>query len=351
MTPTNSSWQPLASLARRLSGGETGRRGVVLLYHRVADLRRDPQRLAVSPERFSRQLEVLVEHGTPLTLEDMLRGAVAGTLPPRAVAVTFDDGYADNLDTAAPLLVRYGVPATVFVATSTLGASREFWWDELERLLLSPGRLPDPLSLSLGAEAVDYRLGADAVYSEQQWSRDAAWTVDGRSLPSTRHRVYVDLCARLRRVPPASRELAIGQLAALAGVSLTARNSHRPLSAGEVCDLAKLPGVTIGSHTVSHPSLAAFDREEQQSEIVRGRTRLEELTGTSVTAFAYPFGGRADVSATTIEVARQSGVTLACTTRPGPVRTGTSAFEVPRQIVRDWSAVEFLRQWQSWAAA
>src|SRR5690606_37807585 len=95
----------------------------VLLYHRVADAPRDPQQLAVAPERFAAHLEVLAATCTPVALgEAAARLRSPRGLPPRAVAVTFDDGYRDNLHTAKPLLERHGVPATVFVASGYVGA-------------------------------------------------------------------------------------------------------------------------------------------------------------------------------------------------------------------------------------
>ena len=65
-----------------------------------------------------------------------------GDVPSAGVVVTFDDGYADNFHNAKPLLERYEIPATVFVTTGYLQDQREFWWDELERILLQPGTLP-----------------------------------------------------------------------------------------------------------------------------------------------------------------------------------------------------------------
>src|SRR3954470_15948888 len=104
---------------------------LILLYHRVATPTRDPQLLSVSPERFAEHLEVVRRCAEPVALA----GILAQGEGPRA-AITFDDGYADNLHEAAPLLAAAGVPATVFVVSGQVGTTDEFWWDELERVLL-----------------------------------------------------------------------------------------------------------------------------------------------------------------------------------------------------------------------
>src|SRR5580765_2507233 len=128
-----------------------GNSGLILLYHRIAELTSDPQLLAVTPHHFGQHLEVLRDYGSPMPLGEMLEAVRDGRLPRRAIAVTFDDGYADNADSGYPLLARYGIPATLFVTTSYLGQEHEFWWDDLERLLLLPGRLPSTLRLRIGA--------------------------------------------------------------------------------------------------------------------------------------------------------------------------------------------------------
>jgi len=108
---------------------------VILMYHRIANEAVDPWRLAVSPARFEEQLKVLRRTRHPLTLVDFVRRFKDGSLPAHAVALTFDDGYADNLLAAKPRLAAADVPATVFLATGYIDRPEEFWWDELARLL------------------------------------------------------------------------------------------------------------------------------------------------------------------------------------------------------------------------
>lgn len=120
-----------------------GRGAVILVYHLVADLDRDPFRIAVSPDVFDAQMEVIATRYRPQMLAELSNGLATGALPPRSVAVTFDDGYANNLTAALPILEAWSVPATVFVSTGYVGGSREFWWDELERLIYGVGHDPE----------------------------------------------------------------------------------------------------------------------------------------------------------------------------------------------------------------
>ena len=110
-------------------------RPLILMYHRIADEPFDPWGNAVSPAHFKEHLEILRRTRQPLSLTEFVRGLEAGTLPNDAVALTFDDGYVDNLVGGKPHLAAAGVPATVFLATGYLGRLGEFWWDELARVV------------------------------------------------------------------------------------------------------------------------------------------------------------------------------------------------------------------------
>jgi peptidoglycan/xylan/chitin deacetylase (PgdA/CDA1 family) len=106
------------------------------MYHRIADDPVDHWRLAVSPARFEEQLHVLRRTRNPLPLVNFVRHLMARTLPANAVALTFNDGYVDNLVAGKPRLAAADVPATVFLATGYVDRPVGFWWDELARLIL-----------------------------------------------------------------------------------------------------------------------------------------------------------------------------------------------------------------------
>src|ERR1051326_826188 len=117
-------------------------RVIVLLYHRVNEVPSDPQLLCVSRKHFAEQLQVLKDFTRPCLLKT-LQGTLEHTFVRYpSVILTFDDGYADNLHYAKPLLEQYEMPATVFVTTDLLGSQAGFWKDVLNRILLHPGVLP-----------------------------------------------------------------------------------------------------------------------------------------------------------------------------------------------------------------
>src|SRR3712207_6612027 len=127
-------------------------RSLILLYHRVAELNSDPWSLAVTPSHFAEHLKILRQQACPIRLQQLSQALSDGKLPDRSVVVTFDDGYADNLYNAKPLLERYGIPATVFLTTGYIGAEHGFWWDELGRLLLHSSWLPGMLRLQVNGK-------------------------------------------------------------------------------------------------------------------------------------------------------------------------------------------------------
>ena len=143
-------------LVRRLHRWFRRRGGpAILMYHRIAVPNVDPWRLSVSPERFAERVQALRERRTVLSMDAFVARLQSGDLPHDALALTFDDGYPDNLHQAKPILEAAGVPATVFLTTGRIGTSEEFWWDELARMVLSRA---EPLSATLMVEPGDLQI-------------------------------------------------------------------------------------------------------------------------------------------------------------------------------------------------
>jgi peptidoglycan/xylan/chitin deacetylase (PgdA/CDA1 family) len=320
-------------LRRRPSGS------LILLYHRVALLERDPQLLAVTPAHFAEHLEVLRRHaiGTPLR---RIAGESGDEGRPR-VAITFDDGYADNLHEALPLLEDAQLHATFFVVSGAVGSAREFWWDDVERLLLDDAGVPTRLDLTIDGTAHRFELSGPRPDAKD-------WNVLRGETPSSRHEAYRTLMATLHRLGPSARNAALEELRIWAGSASEGRASHRPLDEGELRRLADSEAAEIGAHTVSHPSLAALSPTQQRDEVRGSKARLEEILGRPVTTFSYPFGGPSEYTDETVRAVAETGFELACANVEGKVGPAVDPFQLPRFLVRDWDGREFERRLRAW---
>lgn len=323
-------------------------RSLILLYHRVTDLPSDPQLLAITPQHFAEHLEVLRKHSHPMGLQQLAQSLQNGKPPDRAVIITFDDGYTDDLYHAKPMLERYDIPATVFVATGQIGQKGEFWWDELDRLLLRPGTSPPLLRLSVNGSTYQWELGEAAHYSDDAYRHHRCWNVLEKDEPSPRQWLYRSLCQLLRPLSEGERRKVLGELLAWAGAEPVGRSTHRALSPDEVFHLAEGELVEVGAHTVTHPVLSALPAAAQQAEIQRSKARLEEILGRPVTTFSYPYGSRSDYTPETVALVREAGFACACSSLADVVWRRTDRFQLPRVLVRNWDGDEFARRLGEW---
>jgi peptidoglycan/xylan/chitin deacetylase (PgdA/CDA1 family) len=308
---------------------------LALLYHRVTEVPLDPQCLCVSPQHFGDHLEVLTRQFHPLGLREFTDRLICGRLPTRAVILTFDDGYADNLWNAKPILKRYGVPASVFVTTGALGADREFWWDELEGLLLQPGVLPEVIHLRINNVHYRWELGSASRYTADDYVRYTHWNVLQPDAPTPRHDLYRSLCKLVRPLVEWERRRVINELVTATGRQPGSRTSHRALSPPEVIELARDGLVDVGAHTVSHPQLAALPIHLQRAEIEQSKTHLESILARPVSTFAYPYGSRLDYTNETVTAVRAAGFTTAWSNFPEEISWKADLFELPRLIIHD----------------
>jgi peptidoglycan/xylan/chitin deacetylase (PgdA/CDA1 family) len=320
-------------------------RGVILLYHRVIDLESDPYNLCISPARFEEHLQVLRRLSPVVRLGELAKALSSGSLPHRSVVITFDDGYADNLYQAQPLLEKYEIPATVFMTTGAGGRQREFWWDELVRIFLQPNSLPQYLNLDVTGLQFTADLAETATYNSQDFRHHARWSIKSADNPTARHRVFRALYPLLSKMRPQQRTQALDQLLQWASFAPTVRPTHRALEPAEVRELAKGGVVEIGGHTVNHPDLTAQSAEVQADEIGRCREDLERILERAVSSFAYPFGFYDEL---TPRIVREAGFQCACSCEQRVVRGSSDLLLLPRFSPGNWDGRQFAEQIRGW---
>jgi peptidoglycan/xylan/chitin deacetylase (PgdA/CDA1 family) len=293
--------------------------GAILLYHRVAALPADPLRLAVAPERFAAQLAALGARWTPAPLE----AVVAGDAGPHGVALTFDDGYHDNLRHALPALRDAGVPATLFASTGHVARGEGFWWDEVTRLLAEPGAGVLELELPEGARA---------------WA-----PADAAQRATVRAHLHAALQTRDRATIAAARS-ALRSWAGYGPAPAPPPERDRPLTVAELQDLAAAGPFTVQSHGRSHVSLAHAPAQARAAELRGSADDLEAWLGARPSVFSYPFGvPGVDVDGPTRADARNAGYRLATVNAAGLVRAGGDPLALPRLAVPDLDGPAFER--------
>jgi peptidoglycan/xylan/chitin deacetylase (PgdA/CDA1 family) len=305
------------------------------MYHRIADEPIDPWSNAVSPSHFGEQLEVLRHTRHVLPLSEFVSALVAQTLPRNAVAITFDDGYVDNLLAAKPRLDEADLPATVFLATGYLGRSGEFWWDELARLLLVEIAVRE-LKLTVAGEIMnfDFSTEGDTPESDRRWR---AWLEPART---ARQRAYLSIWRAARSLTLRAREALMAEIRAAIASATPSDVLARAMTINEVMTLTKDPLMTIGAHSVTHPDLTELDAEGRRWEIAASKAACDELAGQKARTFAYPFGEfNRDARAAAIA----AGFDCACSTRPGAVNADCDLFSLPRIHVLDVNGEAFER--------
>jgi peptidoglycan/xylan/chitin deacetylase (PgdA/CDA1 family) len=264
---------PLAKTALLRTGGYAAVRRLapsrylaILRYHAICGAEgygyADPQ-ICITPENFEQHVAYLARAYSVVRLDEAVARIAAGRqLPANAVAITFDDGYADNL-AAARVLAKYGVSATFYITAGCMDGGQPFWPSEI-RHLLAAVRAPR-LQVDAAGIALDLPLVTDA-------DRRAAVRPLTKAFKSNPIPVREALREALRRVAGA---------APMPRVMLTW---------DDVREMHAL-GMTIGSHTMTHPNLPSAGIAAARTELSASRARLEQETNAPVTMFSYPNGG------------------------------------------------------------
>jgi peptidoglycan/xylan/chitin deacetylase (PgdA/CDA1 family) len=308
----------LEILRGRLDGLLGTRRPVIVMYHNIAKVDCDPWDLSVDPANFREQILALASEREIVPLAALAKAAARRRSKKPLAAVTFDDGYRSVLTVAEPILAALGCPGTVFLTTGAIGTEREYWWDDLTRIVL--GCREAVLGFACGG-----RRHAFAIARE----------------PAGRRKQLEDMADLLATVPAQERSDALHEMAASAGAGdLSPRTTHAVLRREDVDALKKGGTIAIGAHGVSHRRLAAMQATEQAAEILGSRDDCASLTGARPTCFAYPHGSY-DVAA--VAAVRSAGFAAAVTTNFGAIGKHSDPLLLPRVAMTNRGGQAMLR--------
>jgi peptidoglycan/xylan/chitin deacetylase (PgdA/CDA1 family) len=295
----------------------------VLTYHRVAD-DGDAYVGATSVAGFERQMRCIREHFHPMSLTDLLAAAARHEIPSRAIAVTFDDGYADLFVHAFPIVQRYQIPATVFLATGLMGRDEPMWNDQIGMAIRATTcgevqPLPD--------------LGPLPLRTAEQRQSALKQTLEA-----------------LKRWPPAERACRTAEVVRALGVSTD--GGPRMLRWEQVTRMYAA-GIDVGAHTVNHPVLSCLTPEAAWEEIVGSKRMIEDRLQAPARHFAYPNGTAQDFDETTQQMVERAGFASAVSTIFGVNSPETDRYALRRGGPWEEDAAVFGAKlwWYRWKGA
>ena len=283
----------------------------ILIYHRVLP-EHDPMRPSEPTlESFDWQMRIMRKHFNPLPLVEAVERLHNGSLPERAVCITFDDGYADNELHALPVLMRYAIPATVFISTGFLNGGR-MWNDSIIEALRS-----------FRDEKLDLR----------------ELNLDSYNLDCIEQRLASaeSIIGKIKYLDPGVRVDLVHKIAE----RVTDLPNDLMLTDEQVQSLAS-NGVTIGAHTVNHPILSSVPDDIARNEISDSKAYLEDLIQDPIEVFAYPNGKPdLDYSAKHSNLVKAMGFKAAVSTHWGVSTSQSDRFQLPRFTPWDKQELKF----------
>lgn len=290
----------------------------ILLYHRVEYLNDDFNMQAVTPNNFEKHMKFLHDHydviGLNTPMEEWFNGGEKN-----AVIITFDDGYYDFLYNAIPILKKYHMPATIFVATGNIDTECENWTDSILRIIFS------------NSKQKDFFIFDNQFYHGK--------------CPTRNYKEKYDFYQMVRRIFLVSnadeRRRCERELLEWAGLEKEGRKDRRIMTSEEIRRLAEIEGISIGAHTVTHAALKMLNVSEQRSEILESKQILEQIVGKEVTLFSYPFGTRDEYSEVTVQLVKEAGFEKAVVAYSADINEETDIYELNRFVVKNYDEKDF----------
>lgn len=291
--------------------GKIKDRAIVLMYHRINE---NGHRIGVNKESFERQMEFIKEKMNPVPLITIANWISKGkSIPPRAVAVSFDDGYEDNFIMAYPILKKFSIPATIFLTTGHIESTKMFWWDKVSEIIKKTNKpfvdLKDFQSLGNGS------ANSPELIKLNTFSRkvDAMMTIIKFFKTFEYNRIHeaTDLLQKILDVDDKDIE------------------PSSMLNWRQIKEMKK-NGIDFGAHTVTHPDLTKIAPNEAVKEIKSSKDTIEQKIDATIDGFAYPYGLKDHFNEKITEIIKNAGFHYTCSAEPGIVTKGNDAYDLKR---------------------
>ncbi len=292
------------------------RKGILILaYHRINDDKNGNLNLSISPTDFETQLDYLRRFYRIITLAEAIQLLKANQKPPsNTVVVTFDDGYRDNYTNAFPVLKKYQIPATIFLAVNHILNNQPLWYDSIEAIILnSSEKTIDLKNFGMGTmEIMSARQKKDAINQIVQYVKK---NMSGYQRD--------ELVAALKQSCGKRNPVIDSANLMLTWDQINEMNQHQ---------------IDFGAHTLTHPILTQLSQADAQREISLSKKLLEEALGKQVDFFAYPNGLAGDYNDSIFALVKDAGFLAACTLMPGINHNNSNLFSLYRLgIDRDYT--------------
>lgn len=304
--------------------------GTILMYHSVGNgigCPFIPSQMRVSLAHFEMQMAYLTRHCNVVPLIELGAAIRTGSqLPFRTIALTFDDGFKDNLTHALPLLLRYGLTATFFVVSGWVSAQRLSWLHRLYYMFWL-GPVADVLADFLSEfRSLDFSVDLKSVLLESNGSQEALRQLLLEEVPPVQSGEIVDRVWKKRAVMNAKEERELA--------------THLYLSWDDIEQLRQA-GTEVGGHTLTHPMLARLPKIDVEEEILKSHIELEDRLHKRISSFAYPFGVPNSFNDKCRQVLYQNGIDVACALVGSSGRSGLDPLALGRLPVTNMSLSEF----------
>jgi len=237
---------------------------LILAYHKISDTGNSQDYMGISRTVFETHMHFVKNNFKVVSMKDGLDAINRDTASGMYAAINLDDGYMDNYTNAFPVLKKYNIPATVFLATDFVGQSHAFWWDRVFNIVSSPEI--ETIDVAIGRDTFTYRLGSRP-------QREAVVKQINFMLLKEDERTIAETITALERkysyAKPCGR--------------------YRMLGWPEIKEMAG-SGISFGSHTKAHRNLCLLGDAEIKEELRGSKRAIEENAGIRVSEFCYPFG-------------------------------------------------------------